>query len=301
MPELNEGQGFESTSKWQGILQEVEEAQREAASNGEVIWYRGQAVADWLVRSSLHRHVIDIFESTGIHFAEGNQAFLRDEYKTIYRKFKAHAWHLLDPIERNDWGIIFKMQHYGFPTRLLDWTKSFACALFFAQWDRKREDDAVIYLLNPESLNEVSLGRRGYIALDDNSGLGNIDVRLYHPRWAAPISDLPTIAVFPFLSNPRMVAQRAAFTLSGDSFFPLDEQFEGRLRDKGYIRRIVLPADTFDEAERFLNFVGAGSYEYFPDLEGLRIAHKAETKKVLQTAKHYLATRKHSQEPSEKE
>src|SRR6266850_4494853 len=108
--------------------------QQEAAKQGTPLWYRGQRDATWPLRSKLHRRVIEYFSKTGVRFGEvEDRVFLKDEYKSLYQKFKAQAWHLLDPMERNDWGIVFRMQHYGFATRLLDWTKSFACAIYFAQ------------------------------------------------------------------------------------------------------------------------------------------------------------------------
>jgi FRG domain len=279
-------------SKWQEILDDVTTLRREAAKLGVKLWYRGQRLAKWPIRSTLHRRVIEYFERTGVHFGDEDVSFLREEYKTVYRMFKAQAWHLLDPIERADWGIIFRMQHHGFPTRLIDWTKSFACAIYFAQWQRNPNEDAAIYVLNPEGLNLVSAGRQGLIAVDDQSTGGNFDTRPYHPRYLASTTDLPTIAVAPFSSNARMVAQSSAFTLSGDSFLPLENQFAGQLVTKGYLRQIILPIEIRQDVDDFLETVGLGHFEYFPDLEGLRSAYRAEMDKTIERALEVLASQK---------
>src|SRR6266446_641072 len=165
--------------KWQEILEQVTTLRQESAKLGVKLWYRGQRVAGWPIRSTLHRRVIEYFERTKIHFGNEDTSFLREEYKSVYRTFKAQAWHLLDPIERGDWGIVFRMQHHGFPTRLLDWTKSFACALYFAHWQRDPSEDAAVYVLNPEGLNLISAGREGLIALDEEAANANIDIRPY--------------------------------------------------------------------------------------------------------------------------
>ena len=49
------------------------------------------------------------------------------------------------------------MQHYGFPTRLLDWSRSPLYALYFATSERSEgidKTDACVWLLNPGLLNE---------------------------------------------------------------------------------------------------------------------------------------------------
>jgi len=278
--------------KWQEILDQVTTLRREAAKLGVKLWYRGQRIAEWPIRSTLHRRVIEYFERTGVHFGEEDTAFLREEYKSVYRTFKSQAWHLLDPIERGDWGIVFRMQHHGFPTRLLDWTKSFACAVYFAQWQRNPNEDAAVYVLNPEDLNLVSAGREGLVALDEGAMSGNIDTRPYHPRYLASETDLRTIAVVPYFSNARMVAQASAFTLSGDSFLPLENQFDRQLVEKGYLRQIILSSETYQDIENFLGTVGLGHFEYFPDLEGLRSAYRTEMDRTIEHALEILATQK---------
>jgi len=89
-----------------------------------------------------------------------------------------------------------------------------------------------------------------------------------------------------------MVAQSSAFTLSGDSFLPLENQFDGQLVAKGYLRQIILPAELNQDIEDFLATVGLGHFEYFPDLEGLRSAYRAEMDRTIQHALEFLANQK---------
>jgi FRG domain len=158
----------------------------------------------------------------GQHSHNDEKYWLREEYKTLYRRFISDAWPLLKARERSDWGIAFSMQHYGIPTRLLDWTESFACALFFAQYERQPEDEAAIYVLDPQQLNILSIGAEGLIHLDEGGPGERLNVRPWHPKYRPPEQDLPTIAVIPIFTNPRMLAQRSGFTLSGDSFDRLE-------------------------------------------------------------------------------
>lgn len=190
--------------------------------------------------------------------------------------------------ERSDWGVLFTMQHYRLPTRLLDWTESFACALFFAQQHRRAGEAAAIWVLDAERLNEVSVGRSGLIALDESVDESTFNVRLWHPKWVPPPEDLATVAVSPIFTNPRMTAQRSVFTLSGDGFPPLQEQFGGRLAGDGILRKLELPPEGFDEVEEYLNVNGLGAFTYFPDLEGLAMDHEARVEAMLRDTRKFF-------------
>jgi hypothetical protein len=275
-----------ASKRWQDILEEVREAQKPIQEKGYPVWYRGQSDSAWLVRSGLHRHILNCFAQVGIsHDQLWTTDLLRDVYAALYCKFKGRAWRFLDQSERSPWGIVFAMQHYGLPTLLLDWTESFACAVYFAQQGRDPKCDAAIYLLDPQVLNNASLSSlEAYYAEKQLPlermifGEGLISIAevfnpehystYFHPehllfRQVAPKA-LRTVAVAPFFSNPRMLAQRAAFTLSGMSFAPLEEQFEGSV-----IKKIVLPAETYRDAQEFLDLIGIGHFGYFPDIANL--------------------------------
>lgn len=272
--------------RWQHILDEVREAQRPVMEKGYPVWYRGQTNSAWLARSGIHRHILNCFAAVGIsHEQPWTFDLLRDVYATLYFKFKGRAWRFLDQSERSPWGMVFAMQHYGLPTLLLDWTESFACAVYFAQQGRDPKSDAAIYLLDPQRLNAASLQSLqdyyeanklplermifgdGLIPLGEGFDPSHYS-SYFHPehplfRQVAPRA-LRTVAVAPFFSNPRMLAQRAAFTLSGMSFSAFEEQFESDV-----VKKIILPAETYYEAQEFLSLVGISHFGYFPDITNL--------------------------------
>lgn len=190
---------------------------------------------------------------------------LRKEFKSLYHTFRHDAWPLLEPHDRGEWSIIFQMRHLGVPTPLLDWSESFACALFFAFESWKPPDNAVIYALNPVALNMRVAGVNAEITLDDSMVTdARVDTTRWHPHFIPPDDDRPALAVTPIRSNRRMLAQRATFILSGDSFEPLDVQYDG------IVRKFVLPVVIYDDVEQFLQLVNVGVNGYFPDLEGLQ-------------------------------
>lgn len=251
---------------WREILDQIERLHSEAKREGRSTWYRGQRLARWPIQSSVHRRVDQDLNAVGKALPEAERiALMRDVYKSLYHKFKARAWHLLDSQQRSDWGIIFSMQHHGIPTRLIDWTESLVCALYFAQRGRDRSDDAAIFLLDPVKLNRRTIGREALVALGGSTAAASLpNVSSYHPGFVCCGDDAEAIAVAPVLSNPRMVAQRCAFMMSGASFEPLEKRYPD------CITKIPLPEETFKDARRFLNIVGSGHFGYFPDLEGLK-------------------------------
>ncbi|MGA9698130.1 MAG: FRG domain-containing protein, partial [Acinetobacter sp.] len=94
-------------------------------SNWEIKWYRGQGNKDW--------NLIPIFLRQNARTSE----------KTIVNRFMQNASMLLEnkPNTYFDW--MFLMQHYGVPTRLLDWSESPLVALYFAVQGHKEEDGAL--------------------------------------------------------------------------------------------------------------------------------------------------------------
>jgi len=178
------------------------------------------------------------------------------------------------------------MQHYSIPTRLLDSTESFACAVFFAQLDRKPGEAAAIWVLDPAALNQVAVSMARLVALDETvQEQAVVDVRDWHPQWVAPPRELQTIAARPLYTNPRMVPQRSRFTLMGDDSLPLDEQWRGKLVQDGHLLKLNLPPETFEDAEEFLTISGLDAFTFYPDLRGLGLKHQAHVERSLSTAK----------------
>jgi hypothetical protein len=186
------------------------------------------------------------------------------------------------------------MQHYGQLTRLLDWTESFACAVYFALFrscagctcckdceccnvDKRA---VAIWMLDPRELNRASK-IDGLIGLDDRPTdpdvATNVEVWRWHPKYGIGEEPLTSIAVCPDFTNARMTAQGAAFTMSGDSFDSLEVEAPSVVKD-GRLRKFVLTPAVCAEAAHFLKRAGLNAYSFFPDLHGLALRLKDETR-----------------------
>src|SRR5436309_474481 len=94
---------------WDEIVKKVDRLKAEISEPGfATIWYRGHANVNWECLSTLHRRVDDFMTRCEL---SGDEAWkiglLRTVNHTLYHKFVARASHLLEPIERSKWGVVF--------------------------------------------------------------------------------------------------------------------------------------------------------------------------------------------------
>ncbi len=218
------------------LLDQVQEIVQDFG--GGTPFYRGQADASWKLLPAFARQ-------GGTPTLEG----------ILYYDFIARAGNLLQP-DPSGWSQLFVMQHHGIPTRLMDWTTTFAIALYFAVRDGK--EDAAVWILDPYVLNKTSW--------EDESLPAPGELESDYYRWFVTrkkVLATKVVAISPTLNNPRLFNQRAAFTLHGELKTPLEDLFPDA------VRKIVIPGSARTEAKEFLRLAGISEYSLFPDLDGL--------------------------------
>jgi len=229
---------------WNDTLKEV----KDFIKNNDVAWFRGQSKCRYKLKASLFRERFDTLDQ-----------YIKQE-QMYYNYFKNMGYLYHNEI---DWKLLFLMRHHGVHTRLLDWTESFAVALFFAYHTWNKEDDMCIWMLNPLELNKKSLDNKMFFSIEED----NYCKRLYK-RDAMDF--LPnSIAIHPIRNSVCLVAQQGVFTVQGNLLKPLDEEFDGQLIKDNSLKCIRISPDMEKEADMFLRMSGINAFTLFPDLEGL--------------------------------
>jgi FRG domain-containing protein len=114
----------------------TEMTQVPVGNDGSVVLWRGQGDVNWSLAPSLQRRWLD------------NPNGLKDAERKMFEEFKIAAPYLLPSNSTNDWDRLSIAQHYGMPTRLLDWTVNHMVALWFALASAS-DGDAAVWSFRP--------------------------------------------------------------------------------------------------------------------------------------------------------
>ena len=227
------------------------------------VWYRGHADHTWHLEPSLAR--LKKLESEA----------------QLIKQFKQNAFQFLDKAPETEWEWIFLMQHYGVPTRLLDWTESPLIALYFALLDvptsPKTSKAAAVWCLYPRRLNEIS----GLVLNppDDIPAFGDEkELEDYLPSrvQASGKSKKNPIAIIAPRKFVRVYAQQGVFTILHRRPIRINE-LKNDDGEQNHLVKLVIPRAAVARFRNELNHLGINKLTVFPQLE-----HVAErVKEVL--------------------
>ena len=164
------------------------------------------------------------------------------------------------------------MQHYGLPTRLLDWTWSVFNAAFFAVWSSEEQSreatSGAVWALNMMSVNERTSGRRSMYGLHEFAAAPS-DTGQFHllndAFCATKQSTKPLYAVVPAPQvDLRMLVQQGVFTIHNTQG-PLNRQSDS----EEFCLRFLVPLESKEPLRDELDALGINARNLFPDLQHL--------------------------------
>ena len=214
--------------------------------------FRGQPDSSWTLKSSITR----LLDSHTIGRELGNRFEM-----TVFREFISKA-HLFDDFKIKNFekgnaiiNLTF-MQHYGCPTRLIDWTTSPYVALYFAV-NSIFSSDGAIFIFNESILNDVNK--------DDNIDFENIltiETESNHIQ-----------AIMSNFNSRRLNSQQGIFTIAAniekDHYNLIYNSLVGKnLANHTCFFKIIIPKELKHEFLARLRSLNLRADQLFPDLYG---------------------------------
>lgn len=218
------------------------------ASENRKWLFRGQTDSDWNLMPSVQRG-----------YSAQQERYLTNEFRV-----RARSRHIACPQSDDYPGWLALMQHYGLPTRLLDWTYSPLIAAFFSVHPDYSAAalgacDACIWALDARKLNE-SQGFEPLIFPLDASSYEPLIVPAFKNR-----DELGTVGVAMAIEHdPRIQLQQGAFTIHSCRT-PIN------LMDGAdtWLRKLVIDRSRVAAFFEELTALGIRKYTLFPDLSAL--------------------------------
>lgn len=246
-------------SEFVGIIEQLRK------DSGNPMWYRGCGKSNYQLVPSLYRH----------KKLKKIKELVETEYQLMTR-FRQRSIPFHDKSLHEDWETLFLMQHYGIPTRLLDWTENPLIALYFAVMSAKHgyrngkinyQFPAVVWVLDPKVWNIYALESISY----DRDILSPTDdqVKGYKPTGTfTGMKDKP-LAIYGEHNSQRIVAQRGVFVLFGQDISAMEKQYTQNSFPENCLIKIVLNRSTIGKLKSSILENGITESVVFPDLEGL--------------------------------
>jgi hypothetical protein len=216
------------------------------------LWFRGHRDVSWNLHPSVWRD-----------HTEQVERYMSNRFYARARTRHPHS------PGNEDWaGWISLMQHYGLPTRLLDWTMSALVAAFFAthkyRYAENVKTTACIWVIDAIGLN-ISQGFEP-VAPPLNYWMAE---RLVRPAFKGKDreDDRPlakVIAAMAVESDPRMQVQQGAFTVHTTA-----ELLTNLPGTEKWLHQLVIPTDAAKHIAWQLAALGVRESELFPDLDHL--------------------------------
>lgn len=215
--------------------------------------FRGQLDPSWKLTSSFDRWFDELRADEARRIETANQLL------ETFKREMANAGHnqLMGLPEEQ---VMALAQHYGLPTRLLDWSESPYIAAFFAFVD------VIISRREPECVAVWALDTKCYC---------------WQKGWGSEIISIAAPG-----SNARLRNQEGKFTLLSSQSKSLNEfleHFQGVDDREPPLQCFLIPARDFQAALAELDAMGINSARAFSDLQGYAMAARVQQQLRMQT------------------
>ena len=225
----------------------VEAIAKMSNSCDDPIWYRGHGNESWPLRPAFYRY----------------DPPKRSEH-ALLTKFRQSATMLVQRPASDSFEWMFLMQHYGVPTRLLDWSESPLVALYFSVSSSDAEDGA-LWMLKPSELNKNAHIQTeevdGHVPSFHDEELQNYTIESLRSSDRSNLLPLATIAT---RNSERIQAQLGVFTIHHRNKIPIEE-----VGDRSHVRKLRIRSGKKEKMKKELALLGFSRFQLFPELESV--------------------------------
>lgn len=214
----------------------------------EGIWFRGERDYSWPLKPKLDRSEI------------------RQHEFEMLREFEIQASGFFGRALPEVWEVLCVAQHFGLPTRMLDWTALPAVALYFATRTVQSEErevsvevdepDGALYVLSPKDFNKLTRGYSHPLLFGRNASLED-DLTL-----ADGSSSKEPYAVSAPFTFERIKSQEGRFIVCPPGGH--DPEYFVKV---GVLEKWKVPGDAKAEIRRELTALGVTKASVFPTLD----------------------------------
>lgn len=227
--------------------------------------FRGQSNKSWELSSGLERMLDNNCNKTSLKKAE--------EYSLNLFKSKFHIYDSsnIRPQSKLQW--LSLMQHYGIPTRLLDFTTSPYIALYFAieTFDNSSNNDIALFAIDYRALMKQSI--KFIKSKDQEFKLDYLQVLNQQDIIFADVIDRFSYNILwisePQESNVRLDRQSGCFLMSGNQDKTISELLKSEIYKNVNVSKIIIPNNLIEHIYALLIKTNTTSKVLYGDILGL--------------------------------
>ncbi|MGA8573489.1 MAG: FRG domain-containing protein [Desulfobaccales bacterium] len=250
--------------------------------------FRGHRKHYYSLKSSLHRKLESREKCGTAHSCSKIDHQTAENY--LLSQFRKAAHHYIEASmvpdkndDRLEWLAL--MQHYGAPTRLLDFTHSSYIACFFALEEAEREEKAAIWAIDTSWLVEKSFPRlKGDFPIRSEDDLMDSNFMAKHFDEIFVSQKSLLLPIVPPRSNPRLLVQQGIFLCPGIGEDGIEKSLASYKNDTNdmneHVLKIIIEKRIRTEVLFELRLMNISRASLFPDLQGYAssLAHELEYK-----------------------
>ena len=227
--------------------------------------YRGHSDSSWMLTSTLERELDGNVNPSSFKKVE-------DFYLNLFES-KYHIYNDVEHEPKSKLAWLSVMQHYGAPTRLIDFTESPYIALYFALegYAANMKSDLAIFAINYKQIMDKSLS---YMSKKDcNFNKTRNDISGSEDKLFDEVVDRFSYEILwvtePKEVNVRIDRQAGTFLISGDREKRVEELLGSETYKSCEVYKYVIPKECISGIYALLRKMNVNSKSIYGDLFGL--------------------------------